>query len=388
MDLPSFTETPRGSYRAVVVGHTGRGNYGHGIDTAFGLVPGVSIVALADPDEAGRQAASAKLGVRTTYADYQEMLAKERPDLVAVCPRHVDQHEALVTAAAESGARGIYCEKPFARTPAEGDRMLAACERRGVKVVVAHRGRENPYLQWVKRQLEEEIGPLRVLRGHGKGDRRAGAQDTAVLGTHVFDQMRYLAGDVVSVSGLVTKGGRPIAAGAVEDGPEGLGPIAGDALHATYLFANGVVGHFDSYQVDRPGERWFGLDVYGERGSVTVRDLPRGDVFRYASGTWVPDESAGRWERVSLPEWDRAPDGSERTQQQKMAESNRRNALALVLAVEHDRAPDGVSTGRDGVAALEMVLAPAESQRTGSHVAIPLRQRENPYELIRQGVTR
>ncbi|HET7769456.1 MAG TPA: hypothetical protein VFN74_11830, partial [Chloroflexota bacterium] len=56
----------------------------------------------------------------------------------------------------------------------------------------------------------------------------------------------------------------------------------------------------------------------------------------------------------------------------------------LVLAVENDRESEGVSTGRDAVAALEMVLAPAESQRTGSHVAFPLRQRRNPYDLLGQ----
>ena len=379
-----FSAAPRQQYRAAVIGHTGRGNYGHGIDAAFSLVPGVTIVAVADPDDAGRDVAAKRLSVERSYADYREMLAHEKPDLVAVCPRHVDRHAELVIAAAESGARGIYCEKPFARTPAEGDAMLAACERGGVKVVVAHRGRENPYLPWVKRLLEDEIGPLRALHGHGKGDRRAGAEDTAVLGTHVFDQMRCLAGDAIAASGHVTRAGHPIAAADVVEGPEGLGPIAGDALHATYLFANGVVATFDSYRVDRPGERRFGLDVYGERGIVTLRDLPRGDVFRYPSGTWLPDPTAGTWERVSLPEWDRDSTGAERTQQQKMAESNRRNALALVLAVERDCAPEGVSTGRDAVAALEMVFAPAESQRTGRQVPLPLTQRENPYALLRR----
>jgi len=372
------------TYRAAVIGHTGRGNYGHGIDTALSLVPGVTTIAVSDPDETGRAAASVRLGVDHTYAGYREMLAREKPDLVAVCSRHADQHAEMVIAAAESGARGIYCEKPFARTPAEGDQMLIACERRGVKVVVAHRGRENPYLQWVKRLLQEEIGPLRLLRGHGKGDRRAGAQDTAVLGTHIFDQMRDLAGDAVSASGLVTRAGRPITPEDVEEGPEGLGPIAGDALHATCLFKNGVIASFDSYPVDRPGERWFGLDVYGERGIVTLRDLPRGDVFRYPSGTWIPDAAAGRWERVHLPDWDLAPDGSARTPQQKMTESNRRNALALVLAVENEGEPQFVSTGRDAVAALELVLAPAESQRTGRHVTLPMTQRDNPYLLLRQ----
>jgi len=43
-----------GTYRAGIIGHTGRGNYGHGLDVAFVGLPGVEIVAVADPDEQGR----------------------------------------------------------------------------------------------------------------------------------------------------------------------------------------------------------------------------------------------------------------------------------------------------------------------------------------------
>jgi hypothetical protein len=40
----------QGRFRAGVIGHTGRGNYGHGLDIAFVDLPGVQLVALADPD--------------------------------------------------------------------------------------------------------------------------------------------------------------------------------------------------------------------------------------------------------------------------------------------------------------------------------------------------
>ena len=55
----------------------------------------------------------------------------------------------MVIAAAEAGVRGIFCEKPFARTLAEADAMLDACERTGTRVAVAHR-RANPYEQRAK----------------------------------------------------------------------------------------------------------------------------------------------------------------------------------------------------------------------------------------------
>ena len=73
--------------RVGIIGHTGRGNYGHYLDMAFVGVEGAEIVALADPDEAGRQAAVAKTGAPTGYADYVQMLEEEKPDIAVVASR-------------------------------------------------------------------------------------------------------------------------------------------------------------------------------------------------------------------------------------------------------------------------------------------------------------
>src|SRR5262245_43608194 len=47
----------RKTYRACIIGATGRGGYGHGLDVCFQKLPNVSVVALADPSEPGRAAA-------------------------------------------------------------------------------------------------------------------------------------------------------------------------------------------------------------------------------------------------------------------------------------------------------------------------------------------
>ena len=36
--------------------------------------------------------------------DYRDMMAKEKPDIAAVCPRWIDQHHDMIAAAAEAGA--------------------------------------------------------------------------------------------------------------------------------------------------------------------------------------------------------------------------------------------------------------------------------------------
>ena len=41
-----------GKYRVAVIGHAGRGDYGHGLETIFANRPDIELVALADPDAA------------------------------------------------------------------------------------------------------------------------------------------------------------------------------------------------------------------------------------------------------------------------------------------------------------------------------------------------
>src|SRR5437660_875059 len=110
-------------FRVAVIGRTGRGNYGHGLDLVWRQFDNVQIVAVADEDEKGRMAAQKRLGAKNAYADFPDMLKKERPHVVSVADRHLDQHRAMVIACAEAGA-SIFLEKPMCRTLAEADDMI------------------------------------------------------------------------------------------------------------------------------------------------------------------------------------------------------------------------------------------------------------------------
>ncbi len=45
---------PKTAYRAAIIGHTGRRDYGHDWDTSWNNLPDVQVVAIADPVERGR----------------------------------------------------------------------------------------------------------------------------------------------------------------------------------------------------------------------------------------------------------------------------------------------------------------------------------------------
>ena len=332
------------SYRAGIIGRTGRGDYGHSLDVAFVRVPGVEVVALADDDPVGRRTVGARTGARTLYADYREMLDKEQLDLVAVCPRWTDCHEEMVVAAAEAGARGILCEKPFAPTPAAADAMLEACDRAGTRVAVAHH-RANPYEHHVKRLVDDgAIGDLQVIRSRGKCDWRSGGEDLFVLGSHMMESMRYIAGaDAAWGFGHVTKKGRDVTVDDAVEGDEGLGLLAGDVVASYFAFENGVAGHFDSYPADlseRPEwhqGRWFGYEVYGTKGVISVRNPPRAETYVYPYGQWIAREEDGRWERIVIDEWE----SRRRADRQGAGAEAQQPRHGRRAAARHSRGPRG-----------------------------------------------
>ena len=94
---------------------------------AFVGVEAAEIVALADPDEAGRAAAVAKTGALRGYADYVEMIEVEQPDIAVVASREIGDHLDLVLNCVERGVH-VYMEKPVAASMAEASSSCIAHE--------------------------------------------------------------------------------------------------------------------------------------------------------------------------------------------------------------------------------------------------------------------
>ncbi len=371
----SEAATYRGTYRAGVIGHTGRGNYGHGLDIAFVGLPGVDVLAVADPDETGRQRAMARTGAPRGYADYRALLETERLDLVAIGPRHVDQHEAMLLAAIHAGVKAIYCEKPFTRSLDEADRVLAAADERGVKIAVAHQNRAFPAPRLARELIAQgKIGRLRAIRAFGKQDRRGGGQDLMVLGTHMMDLMRLFAGDARWCHARVTQQGRDATPADVRPGDEGIGLIAGDDVMATYGFDHGVTGSYESTQADDASQgNYFRLELCGTGGIVAIWSSATHPVYLYPRPFALPDR-AGDWRALPvepLPMPAGAPEGAG-----DMHPANQALVRDLLAAVEHDRRP--LSSGHDARAALEMILAVYESHMHGNRVRLPLAERVHP----------
>jgi len=366
-------------YRVAVIGRTGRGDYGHGLDEVWKQIEQANIVSVADEDAEGRRKTAKELGVEKTYADYHEMLEKERPAIVSVAPRWLDCHRDMALACAELGAH-VFLEKPMCRNLGEADEVTAAFEKKNLKLAIAHQRRYSPTMKRVEEIIAEgRLGDLLELRGRGKEDKRGAAFDLMCLGTHTFDLMRLIAGDPKWCFAEVRQNGKPITKDDVREGIEGYGPVAGDEINATYRFGGVAMGYFSSHRArDGTGDRW-GLQLFGSKGIISIGQggkRPRTSWF-INDPTWQPGRSKAKWQQITSeglgkPETIEDVEGIPR--------GNRMIALDLIRAIETDTQPKG--SMYDGRAALEMIMSVYESHRHKGPVSLPLKNRDHPLTLI------
>lgn len=366
-------------YRAAVIGRTGRGDYGHGLDLAMLEQPKLTVVAVADEDLKGRDAAAKRLGVEKSYADYRAMLDREKPQFVAVAPRWIDAHREMIVACAERGIH-VFSEKPLAPTLADCDAIADACNRAHTKLAVAFQTRYSKRFEQVRKLIADgAIGELLEVRGRGKEDRRGGGEDLFVLGSHLMDLFRGLLGEASWCFARVTEAGQPIGPDQVRHGNEGLGLLAGDRIDAMYGFeGTPVVAYFNTTRPAEPGRR-FGLQILGSKGRIDLGTGGRPPAFLLADPSWSA-ASGDRWVEIRAD----GPGKPETEAKNDLVATNREIVRDLIASVEEDRQPKvGV---RDGCAVTEMVLATYASQASGRPVSLPLTDRgRHPLETLGEG---
>lgn len=367
----------RDVYRVAVIGRTGRGDYGHQTDEAWLTIPNVELVGVADDDKMGLAAAARRLNVKHSFSDYREMLDATKPDIVSICQRWVDKHCEMVVVAAERGIH-VYLEKPLCRTLAEADEMVVACERSHAKLAMALPTRYSPKLRTVQRLIADgQIGRVLEFRGRGKEDHRGGGEDLCVLGIHVMDMIRALGGHPQWCFATVTQQGKPITRQDLLEGSEGLGPLAGDAVHATYGMSDGAMAYFNSVRRMAGTPSRYGLRILGSRGVLELLEGVMPSVKYLSDPSWSPGRSNATWQDVSSA-------GIGQPESLVGKEYTARHSLAirdLLQAIEQDRQP--LCSVYEARAATEMIVAAFESRRVGGAVSLPLENRANPLTMLK-----
>ncbi len=295
-------------------------------------------------DEAQRLAA--QYGARV-FPDLKALLGAV--DVVDICaPTYL--HYEMVLAAAAAG-KHIICEKPLARTAAQGQAMIAACRTAGVQLLVAHVVRFFPEYALAKATVASgQIGRpavIRLTRGSFRPKKPVGNWflDFEKSGglmldlmIHDFDYARWIAGEVGSVFAKNVGGARPNAP--VEYGL------------AILKHKSGALSHVAGAWAYPPPTFRTGLEIAGERGLIefdSEATTPIRMLLQKSGDTNSPD--------VGLPA-------------SPLSESPYTTQIKEFYAALVDGKPARVSA-EDGLAAVQIALAAIESARTGKAVTLP-----------------
>jgi predicted dehydrogenase len=294
------------------------------------------------------------------------MLAEAKPDIVAICPRHIHEHRDMIVAAVEAGVKGIYIEKPFVRTLAEADEIVKLCADKGVRLAIAHRNRYHPVLDVVQKLVTAgEIGDIKEVRVRGKQDQRGGGLDLWVLGGHGFNLATLFTGPAISCEATILVEGRPATKADILPGDEGVGPIVGDEVHARYETKSGIPLYFDSKKGSWTKGTPFGARLIGSKGIISLQVDEEPLAILERDGKKTPITTAG----IGQPE---------PIKDIKLVNGGHHGAIRdLLAAIAEKREPlCGPEAGRETVELTLGVFASFAAR--GKKVTLPLANRQHP----------
>ena len=233
------------------------------------------------------------------YTNHKEMLAQEELDVVTVATsdhRHAD----LVVDAANTGVKGIFCEKPMATSVEDAKRMLDASEKNGTYLSIDHTRRWQPLWRHTKDEVVDggQIGDVRYVIGTLSGSRAMLFRN----GTHCVDAICYYADSNPEWVSAELEDGYEDYTEYKGDG--GHNPATEPSAHGYIHFANGVRGYYAGGPKNTPSG--FRAEIVGTDGYVLISDqgatIHKGDsVEKIEAPTWdVTGIPAGVQETVKL----------------------------------------------------------------------------------------
>ncbi len=246
----------------------------------------VELVAVADVRKENARRAANEFGAQAYYSDYQDLLARGDLDFVDICTPeflHAEQTEA----AAAAGVH-VLCEKPMSSTVAEADRMISACKRANVKLMIAHSRRFTGRYRQIHAAIEKGgIGEVRYVR---ENERRPRAMyDSLNLGTSYWTpegELPWIANAKYTQGAALTNavhetdlarwfiGRNPVSVYAeariVTEGAQ-----VPDMISYTVEFDNGAIGAAEIVNQLPGGYPYFHMmEVIGREGRIRATDPP------------------------------------------------------------------------------------------------------------------
>jgi predicted dehydrogenase len=261
------------------------------------------LVSISGRNREAASAVAARYGWERTVVDWREQVEDDRVQLFDNGGPNALHAEPTI-AAARAG-KHVVCEKPLGLDAAESHAMWRAAEDAGVAHLCGFNYRFVPAVRRARELVDAGVlGRLvhvraRYLQSWGWeaptdawrfDPAQAGTGAIGDIGTHVIDLVRFLGGEIASVSGLV----RSYVEGHEVD----------DAFAATLELENGAIGTLEASRLARGRVNHNTFELNGSDGSIAF-DLERFDELRiseggpfrveHVSGDWWPPGHALGW---------------------------------------------------------------------------------------------
>jgi UDP-N-acetylglucosamine 3-dehydrogenase len=265
----------------------------------------VEIVAVCDINFERAAEVGEKYGAKA-YTDYKELLKSGEVDAVSVCtPNYL--HAPISIAALEAGLH-VLCEKPMATSKEEAKNMIAAAEKSGKKLMIAHNQRFVPSHQKARQLIASgEIGKIYSFRtafGHGGPEgwsvegkegwffqkEKAFVGAMGDLGVHKTDLIRYILGEEITEVGAF-----------VETSAKDFASVDDNAV-CVLKTESGIIGTLAASWAYNSKEDNSTI-IYGEKATLRLEDDPNyslialystGEVVQYQLGKIQSNDEGGQ----------------------------------------------------------------------------------------------
>ena len=320
----------------------------------------LEFVALCDvvPENMEDKIVKFELGDIHQYTDYKEMLAVEKPELVAIATES-GKHAQIALECIENHCN-LIIEKPMALSLEDADAIIEKAKEYNVKVCACHQNRFNKSVQKIREAIKKKrFGRLFYATAHirwcrdyeyysranwrGTWEQDGGALMNQCI--HNIDLLRWMMGDEISeVVAMTDRLNHPY----IE---------AEDFGMALVKFKNGAYGIIEGTTDVYPKNLEETLYIFGEKGTVKAggQSVNIIEEWNFSDQLDSPEEIKARFHEnpPNVYGYGHAPLYAD-----------------VIDAIRHDRAP--YVDAYAGKRALELVLAIYKSAATNSIVKLPL----------------
>jgi predicted dehydrogenase len=232
---------------------------------------------LADVTESAAAASAGALGFARATADWRELVADPRVDVVHITAPN-ELHLPIALAAIAAG-KPVHCEKPLALNAPDARRLADVAEAAGVTTIVGFNYLKNPIQQLAKEIIESgEIGEPIGFRGIHAEDymldpaapyswrhETLGGGVLMDLGSHIVSLARFLLGEISRVNAR----SRTVIARRL-DGSGAERRVEVDNWSDVLVeFANGVTGSLQASWLSAGRSMQLAYEVSGSRGTLS-----------------------------------------------------------------------------------------------------------------------